>query len=106
MLLYTEYNYCTGIMPRTKVLLNENGVDRVNTKEKELTETIERLRNRLDDKDDLLRKQLAISQNLDKQLRVKEKEIVDIKRTLDDMIANERTHLGHNALLNFKEMIQ
>ena len=61
---------------------------------------------RLKDKDQLLQKQLAISQNLNKQLAEREKEIMDIKRTLDDMIDNERTHLGHNALLNFKEMIQ
>ena len=61
---------------------------------------------RLKDKDALLQKQLAISQNLNKQLAEKEKEIHNIKRTLDDMIDNERTHLGHNALSQFREAIQ
>ena len=61
---------------------------------------------RLEDKDDLLRKQLAISQNLDKQLRVKEKEIIDIKTTIKQMMDNERTKLGYNALKQAYEAIQ
>ena len=61
---------------------------------------------RLTDKDELLQKQIAVSQNLDKQLTLKEREIHNIKRTLNDMIDNERTHLGHNALVQFREAIQ
>ena len=69
-------------------------------------ETIERLRNRLEDKDQLLQKQISVGQNLEKQLAQRDKELADIKRTLNDMIDNERTHLGANALMQFREAIQ
>ena len=69
-------------------------------------QTIERLQNRLADKDELLKKQIAVSQNLDKQLREREQELANNKRTLDDMIDNERTHLGANALMQYREAIQ
>ena len=62
--------------------------------------------NRLSEKDDLLQKQIQVSQNLDKQLAEREKELADIKRTLDDMIDNERTKLGANALMQYREAIQ
>ena len=65
-----------------------------------------KLQNRLDDKDDLLRKQLAISQNLNKQLAEREKEIIDIKTTIKQMMENERTKLGYNALKQAYEAIQ
>ena len=67
---------------------------------------IRRLKLRLTDKDDLLSKQLTINENLNKQIFQREKEISDIKKTLNDMIDNERTHLGHNALSQFREAIQ
>ena len=62
--------------------------------------------NRLEDKDQLLQKQIAVSQNLNQQLTLREKELADIKRTLDECIENERTHLGANSLQQFKEAIQ
>jgi hypothetical protein len=71
-----------------------------------LAETIKRLQNRLQDKDNLLQKQLTVNQNLEKQLAQREKELADIKKTLNNMIDNERTRLGANALIQFKEAIQ
>ena len=73
---------------------------------RQLHEKNQQLQARLHDKDDLLQKQITVSQNLDKQLRQREKELADIKRTLNDMIDNERTHLGANALIQFREAIQ
>ena len=62
--------------------------------------------NRLSEKDDLLQKQIAVSQNLNKQLALREKEIIDIKNTIKDMMDNERTKLGYNALKQAYEAIQ
>ena len=71
-----------------------------------VNDLLNRFNNRLVEKDELLQKQIAVSQNLDKQLAEKEKEIADIKNTLDTMIANERTKLGANALMQYREAIQ
>lgn len=61
---------------------------------------------RLQDKDDLLRKELTIQENLLDRIAELEKELVTIKRTLDDMIDNERTRLGVSALMQYREAIQ
>ena len=66
----------------------------------------QKLRDRLTDKDALLQKQIAVGQNLDKQLAEREKEIIDIKRTIKDLMDNERTKLGYNALKQCYEAIK
>ncbi len=75
--------------------------------------TLTQVRNRLNtyentltEKDQLLKKQLEVTENLNKQLAEKEKQIINIKKTLDECIENERTHLGANSLQQFKEAIQ
>lgn len=69
-------------------------------------ETIEILRNRLDEKDDLLGKTLTVNENLTQQLFQKDKQINDIKNTIKTMMENERTKLGYNALKQAYEAIQ
>ena len=71
-----------------------------------VNDLLNRFNNILVEKDELLQKQIAVSQNLDKQLAEREKELANIKRTLDDMIDNERTKLGANALIQYREAIQ
>ena len=81
--------------------------NRLNQYEEKLTELQKTPKNnRLQEKDELLNKTLQVNSNLDKQLQTKEKEIIDIKNTIKNMMDTERTHLGYNALKQAYEAIK
>ena len=62
--------------------------------------------NRLQEKDELLNKTLTVNTNLTEQIAIRDKEIQNIKNTIKDMMENERTRLGYNALKQCYEAIK
>ncbi len=83
------------------IIDEENGllnIIQIKDKLNEMDAENKRLHKRLYDKEDLLKKQLVVSQNLDKKLK-------EYESTLDIFIENEKTVIGKNILKQYKNAI-
>ena len=89
------------------VLSPTKAKNRLNAYEEQITELKKQPKtDRLQKKDELLNKTLQVNSNLTKQIHQRDKQIQDIKNTLQTLMDNERTRLGYNALKQAYEAIQ
>ena len=81
--------------------------NRLNQYEEKISELQKQPKNnRLAEKDELLGKTLQVNTNLTEQIHQRDKEIQNIKNTIKNLMENERTHLGHQALKQAYEAIK
>ena len=89
------------------VLSPTKAKNRLNAYEEKLSELQKTPKHdRLQEKDELLNKTLQVNSNLTKQIHQRDKQIQDIKNTIQNLMENERTRLGYNALKQAYEAIQ